>query len=407
MSRIERVVVHATTIPLTRPFVTAVRATGELDTVLVELVDSDGRSGWGEAPASWRVTGESRPGIAAAVEGPIADAVLGHRITDLSATTAAVAAAVTRNSAARSAVDCALHDLAAQSAGLPLGQWLVAGRGPDAGSGLVAGSVPATAAASGPADVRTDMTISATDDHDALVGAALAHVASGFVTLKIKVGGSAAARDREGVRGVREAVGPGIRLRVDANQAWSVDQAVAVIRDWEDDGVGLEFVEQPVAARRLDLLAEVTKRVSTPVVADESVWDAADLRELVLREAATAVNIKLAKSGGLSEALAMVELAARCGIGVMVGCMMESTVGIGAAAALAATLPRGSTSGGADGAPTHDLDAGLWLAAPAVHGGPEYHGDRIRPASAPGLGITGAAGPVAGPAEKPMTGVGA
>ncbi|GLK16682.1 dipeptide epimerase [Herbiconiux flava] len=385
MTRIERVVVHTVAIPLVRPFVTAVRTARELDTVLVELVDSDGRSGWGEAPASWRVTGESRQGIAAAVKGPIAAAVMGSRVEDLSASAAAVVGSVVRNPAARSAVDCALHDLAAQAVGLQLAD--VLRRTVASGRGL-----PPTETTA-PMDVVTDMTVSASDDHDELVADAVAQVAAGFTTLKVKVGFSGGgARDREGVRRVREAVGPGIRLRVDANQAWSAGDAIAVIRGWEDDGIDLEFVEQPVAARRLDQLADVARAVSTTVMADESVWDAADLRELVLRESAPAVNVKLAKSGGLTEALAMIELAARSGIDVIVGCMMESSVGIGSAAALASALldePAGESRDRSVSPRAHDLDAGFWLASAAVGGGPVAVGERIRQSPGAGLGITG------------------
>lgn len=357
MSTIERVVVHHVSVPLLRPFVTAVRRTTELQTVLVQLIDSDGRSGWGEAPVSWRVTGESPASVEAAVSGPLRDVVLGRDTVDLTELGAAITASVVRNPSARSAIDCALHDLAAQCAGRPLTEFL-------GGSSM---------------SVSTDMTLSAASDRELLADDARRHVAAGFRTLKVKVG--AGGDDDLAVRSVRTAIGPGIGLRVDANQAWVPEQAIALIRGWEDAGIGLEFVEQPVAARRIDDLARVTAMVDTPVLADESVWDAADLGEIVRRRAADAVNLKLAKCGGLSEARRMAAQASATDMPVIVGCMMESTVGIGAAASLASSLGAGGA-----GIP-HDLDAGLWLARPVVHGGAVYDGAAIVLSSLPGAGI--------------------
>ncbi|WP_440709405.1 dipeptide epimerase [Herbiconiux sp. YIM B11900] len=370
MSTIERVVVHHVSVPLRRPFVTAVRTATTLQTVLVQLVDSDGRSGWGESPVSWRVTGESPASVETAVTGPVGDAVLGRDPMDLADLGDAVAGSVVQNASARSGVDCALHDLAAQCAGAPLFEFL----------GGMSGSV------------TSDMTLSATPDHGRLADDARRHVAAGFRTLKVKVG--AGGDDDLAVRVVRDAIGPGIGLRVDANQAWTADRAIALTRGWEDAGVGLEFVEQPVAARQLDDLARVTDLVDTPVLADESVWDTEDLREIIRRRAADAVNLKLAKSGGLTRAREMAELAASAGVPVIVGCMMESTVGIGAAAGLASALDASSARDTGIRGPAHDLDAGLWLAGAAVEGGAGYDGDTIVLAPSAGAGIVSLREPV-------------
>jgi L-alanine-DL-glutamate epimerase-like enolase superfamily enzyme len=361
-TRIARVRVHRVDIPLLRPFVTAVRRTDRLRVVLVEVADTDGRSGWGEAPASWRVTGESPESVAAAVLGPIREAVLGHRVDEPEAWGAAAEASVVGNAAARSAVDCALWDLAAIEAGRPLAAFL----------GGHAGAVP------------TDMTLSVGTPAD-LLRRAREHLAEGFGTLKVKVGRHGA----EGVELLRRELGPGVVLRADANQAWHVEEAVATIRRWEDTGTGLEFVEQPVAAADLEGLAAVRSRVSTPLLADEAVWNTRDLRHLLRYGAADRVNVKLAKSGGLTEALRMVALANESGVGVIIGCMMESHVGVAASAALAAAA---GTAGAAQ-----DLDAGLWLSRSPVAGGAWYDGPLVRLSPDPGLGITGLApGPPAG-----------
>ncbi|WP_051667950.1 MULTISPECIES: dipeptide epimerase [unclassified Microbacterium] len=355
MSAVKGIRVLRVPSPLVRPFVTAVRQTEHLDVVLVEVSDVDGRRGYGEAAVSWRVTGESPQSVAAVVAGPLAEVVLGRNVGD-PGIAADIARAVWGNAAARSAVECAVADLAAQQRGLPLAQSLT--------------SAPA------PARIRTDMTLSA-GEPSALAAVSEEHVAAGFGCLKIKA--SAAHDTIAGLRAVRAAVGPGITLRVDANQAWDVETAIRVIRAAEDEGLGLELVEQPVAAHDLDALAAVTAAVGTPIMADESVRTARDVRVVADRGAADLVNIKLAKTGGLAEAFAAAEVARTAGLGVVIGCMMESHVGVTAAAHLAAAVAPGVV---------HDLDAAFWLRSSPVVGGVALSGDMLEPGSGTGLGIT-------------------
>lgn len=359
MTRIAELRVHRVPSPLVRPFVTAIRRAEAIDVVLVEAVDDEGRSGWGEAPTSWRVTGESPEGVRAAVAGPVAEAVVGAPVADAGRWTAAIAAAVVGNGAARSAVECALTDLAAQHAGRSVAELL--------------GAAPGTAA------VRTDMTLSAGSPAD-LVERARTHVGEGFGCIKVKA--SAGDPIVPALDALRAEFGPALALRVDANQAWSPETAVRVIREAEDAGVGLELVEQPVAAGDLDGLARVTAAVETPILADESAWTTLDLRRIVRRRAADLVNVKLAKTGGPAEALRLAAEARAAGVGVIVGCMMESAVGVASAASLAAALRPDAV---------HDLDAGLWLRSSPVVGGLAYTGDLAVFADAPGLGILGLA----------------
>ncbi|MGA0568501.1 mandelate racemase/muconate lactonizing enzyme family protein [Rathayibacter sp. KR2-224] len=386
MISVAEVRLHRTTVPLVRPFVTAVRTATEIEALLVEVVDSDGRSGWGEAPTSWRVTGESPASVTAAVEGPLRDAVLGLPVAEPEAASLALERAVVRNSAARMAVDCAIYDLAAQAAGVPLHLLLAGADRATTGGGAAggAGSAAPTLAAAG-TEVRTDMTLSAAvsaADIRALVETAVAHRDAGFRTLKIKMG--AGGDDVATMVAVRDAVGPDITLRADANQGWTPRQAVKVIREWEDRGLAVQLVEQPVHRDDLEGLAFVTANVDIPVLADESVWTTRDAREVIARRAADMVNIKLAKTGGPREALALLDVAAGSGVSAIVGCMMESHVGIAAAAAVAAVV-----DARAGGATAHDLDAGLWLSASPVLGGIRYEGEMVLVPAAPGLGIRG------------------
>ena len=354
MSRIERVSATRVSTPLHTPFVTALRRTSTTETVVVRVTDSDGVTGWGEAPQVWQVTGESLAGAEACVTGPLTAVLLGADPDDLVGLGQRVSGAVAANQGAKAAVDVALHDLAARRRGVSLPVLL-------GGSTL---------------RVPTDVTLAA-GDPGSLATAAKERVADGFTVLKMKVGTDAAG-DVARVRAVRDAVGPDVALRLDANQGWTAREAVRVISALEDVGCDVELVEQPVAAADLDGLAWVTGRVGTPVMADESVYGLRDLVEVLRRHAADLVNVKLAKCGGLRVAGALLELARAHQVGTVVGSMMETHIGVGAAASLVAA--HGSTV-------TSDLDAAWWAATSPVTGGLRYDGATVVLPDAPGLGI--------------------
>jgi L-alanine-DL-glutamate epimerase-like enolase superfamily enzyme len=134
-----------------------------------------------------------------------------------------------------------------------------------------------------------------------------------------------------------------------------------------------------VARSDIEGLGWVTDRVDVPILADESVFGVRDLVEVIRRRAADMVNVKLAKCGGLRPARTLLELATAHGMGTVVGSMMESQVGVGAAASLAAAY--GTTA-------VPDLDAAWWLAWSPVRGGIRYEGPTVVLPDAPGLGVT-------------------
>ncbi|HEX2418212.1 MAG TPA: dipeptide epimerase [Micromonosporaceae bacterium] len=341
--------------PLHSPFRTALRETNHLETLVVEVIDADGRSGFGEAPQVWRVTGESMASAEAAVAEVCRDRLLGRDPDDLNLLLRQVRDVVPGNNNAKSAVDVALHDLVARRLGLPLARLL--------GGGTL--------------EVPTDITVSA-DTAAALAVSARARMEEGFEVLKLKVGTGDATADVDRVRAVRDAVGRRPRIRLDANQGWTPKVAVRAIQAIEDAGLDVELVEQPVPAPDLAGLAWVTDRVDTPILADESVFSVRDLIEVIRRRAADLVNIKLAKCGGLAPARTLLELAAAAGLGTMVGSMMEGPVGVAAAASLVAAYPTTVTS---------DLDAAWWLASSPTRVGIRYSGGMVRLPDAPGLGL--------------------
>ena len=357
MSRIVDIAVRRFSAPLVQPFVTARRRATSLEGVLVSLRDDDGRVGWGEAATSWAVTGESAESVRAVVEGPIAEILRGADADD-PGLVASIADAVVGNSAARAAVDTARWDLVAQRLDRPLARAL----GGDAT----------------PLAVRTDLTLSVAPVRELLDAA---RAGASFEALKVKVGPDAVA-SRDAVLSLRRELGATVRLRVDVNQGWSAQEAIAVIRHWEDAGADIEWVEQPTRAGDLAALASVTAATRTPILADEGVWDLDDLSALIDLRAADAINIKLAKCAGLTAALELARRAESAGIGVVVGTMLESAVGTAAGASVAAAVAPHAI---------HDLDGGLLTAASPVLGGPTSFGPTIELLDSPGLGIRGLA----------------
>lgn len=160
--------------------------------------------------------------------------------------------------------------------------------------------------------------------------------AAGCGTAKVKVAdpGMPLAADLERVAAVRDALGPAGRVRVDANAAWSVDEAVAAIRELDRAAGGLEYVEQP--CRSVPELAEVRRKVDVRIAADESIRRAGDPLRVAVAEAADVAVIKVAPLGGVRRALAVAEA---CGLPCVVSSAVETSVGLAAGLALAGALP--------------------------------------------------------------------
>lgn len=341
-------------VPLRTPFKTALRTVTAIHDVLVAVTTDDGRHGYGEAPPTAPITGETIGSIRCAVEEFIRPALLGREIEDLDGTMHALHTAILHNTSAKAAVDMAIYDLYAQELGVPLYR-------------LLGGSKT---------ELETDLTISVNSPEE-MAADSLTAVGRGFRILKIKVG-LRPELDLARIQAVRKAVGPKIAIRVDANQGWSPAQAVRIIRGMEDAGLALDLVEQPVKAADLDGMAYVRRNVSTPILADESVFSSVDAMAVIQKGAADFLNIKLMKTGGIYGALQICSIAESCGVTCMVGCMLESSLAVSAAAHLAA---------GKRIITRADLDGpGLCSANPYL-GGPQFLENRIIMNENPGLGI--------------------
>ena len=252
-----------------------------------------------------------------------------------------MAAAIAHHGGAKCALDIALHDLVGKFTGRTILDLLD-----------LPGPIP-----------PTDFTLGL--DDPAIV-AERATRAARFPALKIKCGGPSDLATLEAVRAVYD--GP---IRVDANTGWQPDDAVALLPELER--LGVELIEQPFPARRLDQLRWLQERSPLPIVADESAVTIADLDALV--GVVAGVNVKLAKCGGVGPAKAMLSRARELGFRTFLGCMEETTVAIAASAAVASL------------ADWVDLDGNLLLADDPFTGLTLEDDCRWRLADAPGLGV--------------------
>ena len=341
MMRLETEVI---TVHTTHPFVIARGGSSEWRVVWVRLIDESGVEGWGEAAPS-RFYGETADTVLAALDRlrPIIEAADARAIEQVEL---AMAQALRFNAAARCAVSAALHDLHGKRLGVPLWQlW-----------GLTPSASP-----------RSSFTIAIAADDETLRTRVREAVAAGYPILKVKLGSD---RDRRIIELVRDEA-PDALLRVDANAAWTPKHTLVMAPLLQE--LGVEFIEQPVAAQDLEGLRFVRERCALPIVADESCMVASDVAKLA--GVVDGVNLKLAKCGSLREALRIIHTARAHGMMVMAGCMIETSLGITAAAHLGPLLD------------CVDLDgAALLRDDPFV--GATITGGLVSLPTAPGLGVT-------------------
>jgi O-succinylbenzoate synthase len=297
-------------LPLVRPFTTSFGTSTEKECVLVRAVGGDGAEGWGECTAM------ERPGYSYEWTGSAWLVLQDHLVP---AALAGRESGVRGHNMAKAALEIALTDLELRRSGISLASHLGADRD----------RVPCGVSLGMEEDL---------DDLLALVGRFLE---SGYRRVKLKI---EPGRDVEVVRAVREAF-PDAPLSVDANASYTLETAEALL---PLDGLGLEYIEQPLPEDDLSGHAQLQERMRTALCLDETVTSSVVARGAIELGACRVINVKLGRVGGLAEALAIRDLAVAAGVPLWVGGMLETGVGRAANVALAAipgfTLP-GDTSG--------------------------------------------------------------
>lgn len=355
--KIAKIEVGEVRIPLVTPFKTALRTVDCVNDLVVRITADDGQVGFGEAPPTAVITGDTLGSIRCAIEQFIAPNLIGMDIFDIDGIMQKLHSCILKNTSAKAAVDMAVYDLYAKALGKPLYQ-VLGGR---------------------KSRIETDLTISV-NPIDEMVADSVKAVEQGFRILKIKVG-KEGLEDIKRIEAIRKAVGDDIALRIDANQGWSAKDAVKIISTMEDKGIVMDLVEQPVHAHDFKGMQYVTQHVYTPILADESVFSAEDAIHIIEGRAADLINIKLMKTGGIYEAMKICSIAEIYHVECMIGCMLESKIAVSAAAHFAA----------AKGIITRaDLDGPSLCSIDPYEGGPIYQGADIIMNDTPGIGILSA-----------------
>ena len=340
--------------PLKTPFVTSLRRVDALEDLVVIIECDDGTVGYGEGAPTPQITGETLGSMIATIE-YIKPHIIGKEIEEFETILNNIYSLIVKNTTAKSTLEIALYDLKAKSENLPL-------------YGMLGGTQTT---------FRTDITISM-GEIDKMISDCHTAVALGYDTLKIKIGDNPQ-NDVERVRAIHNALDKRIKLRLDANQGWTAQESVTLLHALEKQDIIAEFIEQPVAADDIEGLKYIKQRVQTPLLADESIFSLKDARRLLEMQAIDYVNIKLAKTAGISQALALADLSKEFGVKCMIGCMLEGPVSVAAGVHVA--------SAKADIITMLDLDAVALLSSHRVTTAMQFDESTITLSDEIGLGV--------------------
>jgi o-succinylbenzoate synthase len=306
--KIKEIEIYPISIPLKKPFKIALGTSYEYKGVLVKIVTNENIYGLGEASPSERITFETQSTVINALA-QMKSFLIGKNPIEIEKIIDELDIKVQGNSSAKASIDLALYDIIGKYLRLPLS--------------AIFGSDKS--------EIKTSITIGIKSVQE-VIEEALQLIDQKVKIIKLKTGTNPNG-DIDEVKALRQAIGYDTRLRIDANQGYSVQQAIKVLKELER--YEIEFVEQPVVANDVEGLREVRNNTAIPIMADESLHSPKDAIELIKNDAVDLFNIKLMKSGGLNRALKIAEIAQAAGIQCMVGCMVETKVGITAGMHLA------------------------------------------------------------------------
>ena len=332
-------------IPLRKPFKIAFETMDTYRGVIVKICTEE-YCGYGEAAPAPRITGDTVESTVAALK-RFKPLIIGRNPVKIGKIMDDLNSSLLGTPSAKAAIDFALYDILAQKLEVPLKDIL-----------------------GGKKDkIETSLTVDIGDLNYTLQHARKL-LDAGAKVLKVKIGLNPD-EDIERVRAIRKMTDA--KIRVDGNQGYSLKRAMKVLREIEK--FEIEFAEQPIPASEIDNLKILRESVDMPIIADESVHNSLDVLRLIGK--VDGINIKLMKSGGIYEAMKMASIARAAGMKIMVGCMIETKVGITAGTHFALGI-------GADYA---DLD-GYWDLTKQPYLGVEYRDGYNYVPDKPGLGVT-------------------
>ncbi len=341
--------------PLKNPFITSLRRVDALEDLVVIIECNEGSIGYGEGAPTPVITGETMGSMIAAIE-YIKPFILGLEIEEFNTILNNIHTRILKNTTAKSALEIALYDLKAKADKQPLYKMLGGTQ----------------------TKFKTDITISM-GTLDKMISDSLDAVHLGYDILKIKIGDNPQ-KDVERIIALHSALDNNITLRLDANQGWTAQESVKLLQALEKQDIIAEFIEQPVAADDIEGLRYIKERVQTPLLADESVFSVKDARRLLEMQAIDFVNIKLAKTSGITQALELADVSKSFGVQCMIGCMLEGPISVAAGVHVA--------SAKADVITMIDLDAVSLLESHPVKSSIVFDESNIILSDKAGLGVS-------------------
>ena len=303
-------------LPMRKPVIMAGEEVRRADNVLVRIETDSGMVGWGEAASAPTMTGDTLESIAAGVH-YLAQTLRGRPAADIAGALAVMDARMYGNQGAKAAIEIALHDITGKSTSTPMHALLGDRKRARAPLMCVVGS----------------------GEFDGDLRDAETKKAAGFTAYKIKVGIDTAEKDAARTVAICKILGSGLVISADANQGFSVDEAVAYVRAVK--GCGLNFFEQPVESHDLAGMARVAREAGDILIgADEGIHSLADIQRHHDNKAARGVSLKAIKLGGARAVMAAAQLCDSLGMRVNVSCKTgESSVACAAALHVASVIP--------------------------------------------------------------------
>jgi o-succinylbenzoate synthase len=349
---ISQVEIYKLRIPLIEPFITSLAYETHVENLIVLIRTEKGLTGFGECSPYMPVNGESMD-TCFVVGQYFAKLLKGRNALQLEENLAAMDRLIYANTSIKSAFDIALHDIIGQHKEVPL-YALYKGKNNK--------------------ELVTDYTVSLSDP-EKMAADAVKIKNQGYPSIKVKLGATGK-KDIERIKLIREAVGDDIPLRIDANQGWTVKEAIETLNAL--DRYNVEHCEEPIAKWNFMRLRKIKKNSPIPIMADESCGDAHDAERLIKLKACDMFNIKVGKAGGVLNAYEIVKLGDKVKMHMQVGAFLESRLGMTASAHLALCSKN----------IVHcDFDTPLMFSEDIVSGGLTYHANGVmKVPDAPGLG---------------------
>ena len=301
---IDQVVLEEVSYPLKRPFKTALREATHTKSLYVKIICTNGIVGVGECTETIAITGESLNSQKYIIEEIFIPQLKNKNLVEYESVLNLLNRLAPNNNSAKAAVDCAIYDCVSQFYHIPLYQ-------------LLGGSKK---------ELVTSVTVSL-NPIDEMINQSIDYIKQGFKLLKLKLGNDIQL-DIERFLQLVNHVPEDTLFRIDANQGWNLKQSWNFIEKTHSAHHKIQFIEQPVHKNQLLDLKKLKDQTPLIIMTDESVFDLTDAKKVLEMRAADAINIKLMKCGGVSQAIKIANLASAYQVPCMIGCMLETEVAI-------------------------------------------------------------------------------